>query len=200
MAEWIRNIIETLGYPGIVFLLFLENVFPPIPSELVIPLAGFTASDGSLTLVGVVIAGTIGSVLGALPLYYLGRAVPRTRLKRWADKHGRWLLLDGNDIDRAQDWLENHGRSAVFLCRLVPGVRSLISIPAGSSNMHLPTFLFYTALGTALWTALLAYLGLLLGDNYEQIASVLGSVGNIVWIVIGVAVVIWVMRRVRRRS
>ncbi len=199
MAEWIRNIIETLGYPGIVFLLFLENVFPPIPSELVIPLAGFAASDGSMTLIGVVIAGTIGSVLGALPLYYLGRTVPRERLKRWADKRGRWLLLDGDDIDRAQDWLEDHGRSAVFLCRLVPGVRSLISIPAGSSSMHMPTFLFYTALGTALWTALLAYLGVLLGDNYEQIANVLGSVGNVVWMVIGVVVVIWAVRRWRRR-
>lgn len=200
MTEWIRTIIESLGYPGIVFLLFLENVFPPIPSEVVIPMAGFTASSGSLSLIGVILAGTIGAVLGALPLYYIGRLVPPDKLESWVNDHGKWLLLKSKDIERANNWLTEHGRGAVFFCRLIPGVRSLISIPAGSTEMPIPSFLLYTTLGTMIWTAILAYLGFLLGDNYDRIAAALGPVGTIVWIGIGVVVVVLGIRRMRQRQ
>lgn len=165
MLEWIRSTMETLGYPGIVLLMFLENVFPPIPSELVMPLAGFTSSEGGLSLWGVVAAGTAGSVLGALPLYYLGRAFGEERLAAWADRHGKWLALSGQDVRNADAWFDRHGSKVVLFARLVPGVRSLISIPAGMSNMNMVTFLLYTTLGTGLWAGLLAYVGQLLGNN-----------------------------------
>jgi membrane protein DedA with SNARE-associated domain len=125
---------ETLGYAGVAFLMFLENVFPPIPSELIMPLAGFSAARGEMTLWGVIVAGSVGSVLGQYPLYYLGRAVGPERLHRWADRHGKWLTVSGKDIEKAREWLNRRGPIAVLLCRLVPGVRSLISIPRGDEQ------------------------------------------------------------------
>lgn len=140
MLEWVQNTMSSLGYPGIALLMFIENIFPPIPSELIMPLAGFTAVRGDLSFVGVVLAGALGSLLGQLPLYYLGRWVGEDKLVAWADRYGKWLTVSGKDIRRADDWFDKHGHKTVFFARLVPGVRSLISIPAGLSEMHLPTF------------------------------------------------------------
>lgn len=196
MLEWIRGLMESAGYAGIAFLMFLENVFPPIPSEVIMPLAGFTAARGDLGFLGVVIAGTLGSVLGALPLYYIGRLVGRERLSRWADEHGKWLALSGRDVDKASEWYERHGSKTVLFGRLVPGVRSLVSIPAGVAGMNLPKFLGYTAVGAGLWSALLAYLGQLLGQNYEAVERYLGPVA---FVVIGGLVVFGIVAVVRRR-
>lgn len=157
MLGWITGLMNSMGYAGVVLLMFLENVFPPIPSELIMPLAGFTARQGKLAFVGVVLAGMVGSVLGALPLYYAGRLLGKERIKAWADRNGKWLALSGDDIEKADAWFDRHGDKGVFLGRLVPGVRSLLSIPAGLSGMALPKFLLYSALGTGLWAALLAY-------------------------------------------
>jgi membrane protein DedA with SNARE-associated domain len=146
MASWVMQMISATGYVGLVLLMVLENVFPPIPSEVIVPLAGFMATQDRLSLLGVILAGTLGSVLGALPLYYLGRKIGDERLKSFADRHGRWLTLSRQDLDSAQQWFDRRGGLAVFLCRLVPGVRSLISIPAGIEGMPLAIFLLYTTL------------------------------------------------------
>src|SRR5688500_6903492 len=138
MTQWVTSAVDSFGAWGVLVLMFLENVFPPIPSELIMPLAGFQASRGSMTFWGVVAAGTAGSVLGALPLYYLGRVVGRERLRQWVERHGHWLALSPKDLDSADGWFARHCGAAVFLCRLVPGVRSLISIPAGLHCMPLP--------------------------------------------------------------
>jgi membrane protein DedA with SNARE-associated domain len=186
---------NSLGYLGIVGLMFLENVFPPIPSELIMPLAGFTATQGRLSFWGVVLAGVVGSVLGQLPLYYLGKTVGEERLKAWADKHGKWLTVSGKDIEKAKGWFDKHGGGAVFFCRLIPGVRSLISIPAGFDNMNLFLFLLYSALGTALWTGILAYLGRLLGNNYQLVDKYLGPATYVILGAIAVAIFFWVRKR-----
>jgi len=120
MLDWIKNIMNTLGYPGVTFLMFLENVFPPIPSELIMPLASFTSADGQLNIIGVIIAGTLGSVIGALPLYGLGRWAGKERLVEWADRYGKWLTLSGDDVRRADEWFERHGTKAVFSAAWCP--------------------------------------------------------------------------------
>jgi len=197
VLEWIQNTMTSLGYPGVALLMFLENVFPPIPSELIMPLAGFTASRGELSFVGVVLAGSLGSLLGQLPLYYLGRWVGEEKLVAWADRYGKWLTVSGDDIRRADDWFDRHGHKTVFFARLVPGLRSLISIPAGLSEMCLVTFLVYSALGTGLWALLLAALGGLLGENYEAVDTYLGPVAFVVLGGLLMWALVWVARRRR---
>ena len=150
MAEWILGFMNSLGYPGIVLLMIAENLFPPLPSELILPAAGFAAAQGKLNLMGVVLAGALGSVLGTLPLYYLGRIVNEERLVVWADRYGRWLTLRGKDIRKADDWFDRHGPKAVLFGRMIPGIRSLLSLPAGMSEMPLPSFLIYSAIGSGL--------------------------------------------------
>lgn len=185
----------SLGYPGVALLMFLENIFPPIPSELIMPLAGFTAGTGQLSFVGVVLAGALGSLLGQLPLYYLGRWVGEEKLVAWADRYGKWLTVSGAEVRRADDWFDRHGHKAVFLARLVPGLRSLISVPAGLSEMNLGTFLLYSAFGTTLWVVLLAALGGLLGQNYNLVDTYLGPVALVVLGGLIIFAVVWIVRR-----
>lgn len=192
MGQWITNTIASMGYVGVFLLTLLETVFPPIPSELIMPLAGYLVSQGKMTLIGVIIAGTAGSVIGALLLYWVGRKVGEERVKTFVDKHGRWLTLSRRDIEQASAWFSRHGAWAVFACRLIPGLRSLISIPAGINRMSLPLFLAATTLGSALWTALLVYLGYLLGANFEQVGHYIGPVSKVVLAVI----VVWYLWRV----
>ncbi len=176
------------------------------------PFIGFTATQGELSLVGVIVAGMIGSVLsalplyyaGKLPLYYAGKLMGEERLKAWADKHGKWLTVSGSDIEKAKGWFDQHGGKAVFFCRLVPGVRSLISIPAGMSAMPLPLFLLYSALGTGLWAGILAYAGQLLGKNlgknYSKVDQYLGPAAYVVLGLLLLAFIVWVMRRKKAQS
>jgi membrane protein DedA with SNARE-associated domain len=196
MSDWIKSIIEGFSYPGILFLMLLENVFPPIPSELIMPLAGFISTQGQLSFVGLVIAGTLGSVIGAIVLYYAGRWIGGERLRKWSDRHGRWIGLSSKDLDKSDDWFKRHGAKTVLLGRVVPGVRSLISIPAGVSSMAFPVFLLYTTLGSAIWTVLLAYAGRLLGRNYEQVEHVIGPISTAV--VVGIILTL-VIRGFRNR-
>ncbi len=197
MFEWITNLMNALGYLAVVVLMFLENMFPPIPSELIMPLAGYTVTKGKLTFVGVVLAGTLGSVLGALPLYYIGKFIGEERLKTWADKHGKWLTVSREDIEKSKNWFDRQGGKAVFLCRLVPGVRSLISLPAGINNMNFVAFLLYSALGGGLWSALLAYLGLLLGENYATVDRYLGPAS---YVVLGIIAAVYMVRVIKQHK
>lgn len=180
MATWVMQTISATSYWGIVFLMVVENVCPPIPSEVIMPLGGFMATQGQLSLLGVILAGTLGSVLGAVPLYYLGRRIGDERLKAFADRYGRWLTVSRHDLDHAKQWFDRHGRMAVLFCRLIPGVRSLISIPAGLEGMPLAPFLLCTAIGAGLWTALLASVGYGLGANFRQVEAYLDPASYVV--------------------
>jgi membrane protein DedA with SNARE-associated domain len=195
MLTWVEGVMNRLGYAGVVFLMFIENVFPPIPSEVVMPLAGYTAARGELGFAGVVIAGMLGSVLGALPLYYLGYTLGEERLAQWADKRGKWLALSGDDVRKAGKWFSKYQGVAVFLARLVPGVRSLISIPAGVAKMNMMIFLLYTATGTGIWAFILALLGRALGNNYEQVSVYLEPLSRVVIGILLAWTIGWVLKR-----
>jgi membrane protein DedA with SNARE-associated domain len=179
MFDWIVRVIGTLGYAGVAGLTFLENLFPPIPSELVIPLAGFVAARGDLSLVLVIAAGSAGSLAGATVWYEVGRRVGERRLRDWISRHGRWLTLGPDDIDRAQQWFERRGRAAVFIGRLVPGVRTLVSLPAGFAGMPLASFLVFSAAGTVIWTTALAAAGLVLQAQYAVVGKYVNLATNI---------------------
>ncbi|BAY26035.1 hypothetical protein NIES2100_58460 [Calothrix sp. NIES-2100] len=205
MLEWITNTINSLGYWGIALLMFLENLFPPIPSELIMPLAGFTASPyqpggAKLNIFGVFLAGLLGSVLGALIWYYPGQLMGEKRLKNLADKYGKWIAISSKDITKATQWFNKKGSKAVFIGRLVPGIRTLISVPAGISNMPLLPFLFYTTLGSAAWVGLLTYSGYLLGSQYELVDKYLAPVSKIVLVSLVLAFVVWVFKRKRKST
>jgi membrane protein DedA with SNARE-associated domain len=197
MATWVMKVMHGAGYPALVFLMFLENVFPPIPSELIMPLAGYMVTHGQLSFVGVVLAGTLGSVLGALLLYYAGRALGEERVMEWADRHGRWVTLSRKDLERAKRWFARHGGMAVLFCRLIPGVRSLISIPAGIERMPVAAFLAYTTVGAGLWTTFLASLGYGLGGKYKEVEQYLDPAS---YVVLGVIVVLYLVRVVRHEG
>lgn len=171
MFDWLAGIVETSGYVGIALLMLAENVFPPIPSELIMPLAGFTAAQGELNVALVVLSGTLGSVAGALLWYWVGLKFGVARLKRLAARHGRWLTLSPEDVDKAVDWFGRYGALAVLIGRLAPVVRTLISVPAGMAEMPSAKFLIFSTIGTVAWNALLVGAGYLLRENHELIAD-----------------------------
>jgi membrane protein DedA with SNARE-associated domain len=176
--EWITSVIARLGYVGVLTLTFLENLFPPIPSELVIPLAGFVAAEGDLRLGVVIIMGSVGSLAGATVWYAIGKRIGEHRLRTWIARHGKWLTLSVQDVDRAQLWFRRHGAAAVFFGRLMPGVRTFVSLPAGFSAMPLGPFLLYSALGTVMWTAALAYAGVVLQANFTLVGDYIDVATN----------------------
>lgn len=199
MAEWITNTMNSLGYWGIGLLMFLENLFPPIPSELIMPLAGFTIANGKMQFAPVILAGVVGTMLGALPWYYAGKVLGKERLERLADQYGKWLSISSKDIAKADRWFDRHGGIAVFICRLVPGVRTLISLPAGISGMHLIPFLLYSTVGTLLWVSLLTYAGYALGSNYHRVEEYIDPISKIVLATLAIALILWIVRKNMRR-
>jgi membrane protein DedA with SNARE-associated domain len=197
MLDWIIRTMESLGYAGVALLMLLENVFPPIPSEVIMPLAGFIVARGEWSLWGAIAAGTLGSLAGQLPWYLIGRRVGEERLKKWADRHGRWLTVCGQDIEKAHDWFDRHGKRAVLIGRLIPGVRTFISLPAGFDRMGWLPFLGATLAGTVIWTTALVVAGRLLGARYEQVSKVLEPVS---WVVLGGVLALYLWRVVRWKS
>ena len=172
LPEIIGNAVETnqwIGYLAILFAMFLENLIPPIPSELIMPLGGFYVHQGQLDLVPVVLAGLIGTVIGALPWYGIGRLVNEERLEQWLEKNGRWLGINPQELARSRKWFNRYGVSLVFWGRLVPGIRTLISVPAGVELMPLAPFLVWTTAGSLIWTLFLTITGFYLGDSYRSI-------------------------------
>lgn len=180
MFEKIVELISQAGYWGIAALMALENIFPPIPSELIMPFAGFAAARGELNLFGVLLAGLLGSLAGALPWYYAGKLIGQDRLKNLADRHGRWLTMTAANIDGALSTFNRHGRKLVLFGRLVPAIRTLISVPAGIAGMQLLPFLLYSAIGSFVWGAILASVGFFLEDQYDQVAKYLDPVTKII--------------------
>ncbi len=190
---------ESLGYVGIALLMFLENLFPPIPSELIMPLAGFTVARGEMNFTLAIIAGVVGTVVGAFPWYYAGKLISEPRLEKLADKYGKWISISAKDITKANNWFNQHGVKAVFFCRLVPGVRTLISLPAGINNMGIIPFTLYSTLGTALWVLFLTTTGYLLGDHYDLVEEYLGPISKIVLISLVIWFILWIARKRMRR-
>ncbi len=172
LATWAADVIDALGYFGVFALIVLENVFPPIPSEAILPLAGFLAGQGKMWLPAVIVAATLGAVAGALILYGLGAWFGDRRVRGLINRYGKWLVVTEDDFDKANGWFDRYGGLAVMICRLVPIVRSLVSIPAGLRRMNLTTFIIYTAIGSGIWNSILVIAGWWLGDNWEEVGGV----------------------------
>lgn len=169
MANWMTDLIAEHGYLALVLLMLLENIFPPIPSELIMPFAGYAAAKGDIDPVGAVVAGSAGSLLGAFAWYGVGYGLGAKRVKRVTKRYGRWLTISESDVDRAQRWFERYGGAAVCIGRLIPAVRSVISAPAGIAQMGLMRFLLWSTAGTVVWTSVLTSLGYALGSRFSEV-------------------------------
>ena len=180
MGDWIIRLIDQSGYLGVGFLMFLETIFPPIPSELIMPLGGVAAAQGRMSLPLAISAGTAGAMLGNTVWYLAARALGHDRLQPIIRRHGKWLTLSWTEVQRAHDWFERHGIAFVLLGRLVPTVRSLVSIPAGLLDMRFRNFVIASTIGTALWTAILAGAGYKLQENFADVGKIIGPVSNAV--------------------
>ncbi|MGV9691991.1 DedA family protein [Streptomyces sp. NPDC003444] len=197
LAGWAIGLVETLGGPGAGLAVALENLFPPLPSEVILPLTGFAAGQGVLTLFSALFWTTLGSVVGALVLYWLGALLGRERVHAlWA----RLPLVKTSDLERTEEWFARHGTKAVFLGRMVPVVRSLVSAPAGVERMSLPLFVALTALGSLIWNAALILAGYWLGDQWDVVGRYVGFVSKAVLVLGGLALVVYVTVRVRGRD
>ena len=186
LATWVTNVIETLGYPGLTILVALENLFPPIPSEVILPLAGFLTGQGKFSFALVLIASTLGSLIGALILYAIGVALGRGGIRRLFEKYGYLALLTAEDLNRAENWFDRWGPIAVFTGRLVPVVRSLVSIPAGYRRMPLVQFIPLTVFGSLLWNGALVSLGWAFGENWHAIEEYVGWLQYVVVAVVAI--------------
>lgn len=195
MENWVIQIIERLGYLGIAFLMFLDNVFPPIPSEIIMPSAGYTASRGQLQIVGVIVAGSFGSIVAAAVLYALGRKIPQESLFKLVDRYGKYLFIKRKDVQKALDWFEHYGHRIVFFGRMIPAVRSLISIPAGMSHMPFWKFMLYSSLGTLIWTTFLACVGFYFGENQALMFAIMHRVGYVILAIVAVLGLMWLYRK-----
>jgi len=196
LANWVQDVINQFGYFGVALLVVIENIFPPIPSEIVLPFAGFVAQQGSAgvaqsdtSVIGMMIAATIGSVVGALILYVISSAIGPERLRAFVQRFGRWFGVKQTDLLRAEAWFDRRSFVAVLVGRCVPLIRSIVSIPAGFRRMKLTSFILLTAVGSAVWNIALIGAGALLGDQWERVGE---YVGVFQWLVIGAILVLLV--------
>ena len=194
--NWIQQIVEQLGYWGIAALTFLENLIPPIPSEAIMPLAGFVSSKGDIDPIGAVIAGSIGSLTGTSLYYFAGRAAGAARIRKWIEAHPKLSPLREAEFDKAMDWFAARGRWALLIGRFIPGLRTFISLPAGLCGTSFGVYLAYSSVGVVAWTAALTYAGVALGENHQQVDKYLGPVS---YIVIAAMVLAVLIRRLRVR-
>ncbi len=201
MQDVIIQIMNQFGYFGVFFLIAIENIFPPIPSEVILLFGGFMTTKSKLTLIGVVIASTLGSVVGALILYYIGKILNKERLKKIVrGKIGKILRLKEKDIDKADEWFDTKGNKTVFFCRFVPILRSLISVPAGMSEMPMPKFLIYTTIGSAIWNTVITVVGSIVGENWESILDIFDKYSHITLIVLIIIFIIFAFIFFKKRS
>lgn len=203
MQDWILSFLSRYGYVGIGLLIALENIFPPIPSEVILTFGGFLASQSNMRVWLVSLSATAGSVAGALVLYGVGRLVSPQRILRILDKWGRVLRVKKSDLKRAESWFVRRGSLTVFLCRFVPIVRSLISIPAGMARMSMGKFLLYTVFGTAVWNTVLIYLGALAGANWQHILRYFNTYSDIACAALAIGCIclfLWYLKKRRARG
>lgn len=194
---------QWLGYLAIFAAMFLENLFPPIPSELIMPLGGFYVQQGQLDLIPVVLAGLFGTVLGALPWYWIGRLINEERIEHWLGNHGRWIGISKDELARSRRWFGRYGSALVFWGRLIPGIRTLISVPAGIEMMPMAPFLVWTTAGSLIWTALLTTAGMVLGEGYSNVEVWIDPFSKFVKVALiltALSGVIWLALRILRRS
>lgn len=199
LTGWVEDVINAIGYVGVAFLVALESVFPPIPSEIVLPFAGFVAGRGDASLIGMIAAATVGSVVGAWVLYAVSAWIGHDRLHRFIEKHGKWFGVSNDEVARAEAWFDRRSTVAVMAGRCVPLIRSLVSIPAGFRRMEPIRFTVLTAIGSAVWNAALIGAGAALGNNWEDVGE---YVSLLQYVVIAAVIVVfgwWVWAKIRNR-
>ncbi|MFC9800158.1 DedA family protein [Streptomyces bacillaris] len=197
IAGWATGLVETFGGPGAGFAIALENLFPPLPSEIILPLTGFAVAQGVLSLVSALFWTTLGSVVGAVALYGLGAVFGRERM------HALWAklpLVKASDLVRTEEWFARHGTKAVLLGRMVPVFRSLISVPAGVERMPLPVFVALTTAGSLVWNTMLVLAGYWLGDSWDVVGTYVGIMSKVVLGAAVLAVTWYVVTRLRGRK
>lgn len=203
MQEFILSIMNQFGYFGVFFMIAIENIFPPIPSEVILLFGGFMTTYTNLNIIMMVISATLGSLFGALLLYYVGKIFNKEKLKKIVSgKVGRMLRLKTTDIDKADNWFDTKGNKTVFFCRFIPLVRSLISIPAGMSEMPICRFIVYTLFGSLIWNIVLIVLGSIVGENWTSILNVLNTYSHVVVIILIIIFIslIWLFYSKRRNN
>lgn len=196
LSDWAADVVEALGYVGVALLVAIENVFPPIPSEVVLGLAGYSASRGEASVIGMIIAATIGSVVGAWVLYGFSAAVGPLRLRAIVIRYGAWIGFGESELDRAEQWFDRRSRYAVLVCRCVPLIRSLISIPAGFRRMPLAAFTLFTLIGSLIWNSLLVTSGYLLGEQWDKVLEYTEPFQDLVMAIIVALVIAVIVRKV----
>ena len=197
MSDWVIDLIQQTGYLGVGFLMFLETVFPPVPSEVIMPLAGVAAAQGPMTLWGVIASGTAGAMFGNFFWYLVARVIGIHRFRPFIDKYGRWLTLDWYDVEKAERLFGRFGSVIVGVGRMLPTVRSVVSVPAGLLRMRLKSFLIWSTIGTTGWSSALAIAGYMLGQQFENVNAVLGPLSSIV---IGAIILAYVWRQATWRN
>lgn len=198
MQSWITNFMENFGYLGTFLMILLENVFPPIPSEVVLTFGGFMTTTTKITVTGVVLSATAGSVAGAIVLYGIGRLLNVNKLEKIIERWGHILKIKISDLHRANSWFDRYGNRTIFFCRMIPLIRSLISIPAGMANMKFSFFVIYTTAGTLIWNIILVSAGAVLGNSWEKVVDIMDTYSTITYSLLGLAfvfVVIWFYKK-----
>lgn len=196
LTTWAADIVESLGYVGVALLVAIENVFPPIPSEVVLGVAGYTAARGDAAVVGMIIAATLGSVVGAWTLYGLSAAIGPVRLRAIVIRYGAWIGFGEGELDRAEGWLDRRSRIAVLVCRCIPLIRSVISIPAGFRRMPLGMFTLFTLIGSLIWNTVLITAGYLLAEQWEKVLDYTEPFQTLVLAAIALLLVAVIVRKV----
>jgi len=198
ITTWVTDVVDALGYLGVAFLVALENVFPPIPSEVVLPLAGFVAGRGDANLLGMILAATAGSLVGAWVLYAVAAWIGPVRLRSFIVRYGRWLTVREHHLDRAEAWFDRRSDAAVLIGRCIPLIRSIVSVPAGFRRMDLVRFSVLTAIGSAMWNTALIVAGAILGERWEEVGDVVGLLQALVILVVGALVALFLWTQVIR--
>lgn len=200
ISEFMNDLVAVLGYPGLSLVMLIENVIPPIPSEFVLPFAGFLVAEGRMNLPLVLLFTTGGAFVGTTAFYYLGRWLGDARVRAFIGRFGRWVLLHEADYDEALAFFRRHDSKVVFWARFIPGLRSLISLPAGVAGMSLRRFTVFTLLGTLIWNAVLVTAGMLLGQRWDAVLSVVDRLESLLWVLLGLFVVGWFVWQRRARA
>ncbi|MBF7019348.1 DedA family protein [Staphylococcus sp. 18_1_E_LY] len=198
MEKWIIHFMEQYGYFGIAWLIFLENVFPPIPSEIILTFGGFMTTKTDITFVGVVITSTVGSVIGAIALYGIGIWIGENKLYKLVQKYGKFLRVTTDDLTKTFNWFERYGYWTIFFCRFIPLIRSLISIPAGITRMNIWIFIIFTTIGTLLWNIVLIYLGQTVGGNWHVIVNYMDIYSKIIYVLLLLLVIYILFKWLKR--
>lgn len=201
MEFWITAFMSEFGYIGVLLLIMFENIFPPIPSEVILTFGGFMTTYSNVTVLGIIVAATIGSVVGAMILYSVGLVMDINRLEKLVDRWGKYLRVTRSDVQKAARWFERYGLWAVFFGRLIPVVRSLISIPAGMSGVNFPLFIVLTTIGSLIWNTILILIGVAVADNWQSIVAYIDTYTTIVYALVGIGIVVFLLRsfQIRRK-